>query len=241
MARILKKKIIKISGLDVEVHWKHIKHMYLRVCAPDGHLLVTAPAEADIGHIRDFVNQKAPWILKRMEMLIEKAEDKIPHLSSGQVHQFLGKSYELEIRHASSPWVELKGDSLVLTVPESFPKSAYFELLATWYSCQLEDILVEMLPYWEEQFQVGVEKVTIKIMKSRWGSANARRRRISINLDVIRFEKPCIEYVLVHEMAHFFEPNHGEGFKTLMDEMLPGWRELDRKFRNDSPRFYLMK
>ena len=241
MTKILKRKTITVMGIQVEVHWKPIKNMYLKVFAPDGRILVSAPAQANIGHIRDFVQRKAPWILKRTEQLLEKAEGRVTKLSKGQKVQFLGNSYRLDIKHDDSPWAGIKGDQLVLCVPKDFPKEYYFELLATWYSWQLEDILTELLPRWEERFQVMVEKISIKIMKTRWGSANARSRRISMNLDVIRFEKPCIEYVLVHEMAHFFEPNHGKGFKTLMDEMLPGWRELDRKFRNDSPRFYLMK
>ncbi len=34
-----------------------------------------------------------------------------------------------------------------------------------------------------------------------------------------------LEYVLVHELVHLLERSHGERFLTLMDALMPAWRE----------------
>ncbi|HYW21141.1 MAG TPA: YgjP-like metallopeptidase domain-containing protein [Nodularia sp. (in: cyanobacteria)] len=42
----------------------------------------------------------------------------------------------------------------------------------------------------------------------------------------------CSEYIVVHEMVHLLERNHGDRFVSLMNKFLPNWRfykdELNR-------------
>ena len=44
----------------------------------------------------------------------------------------------------------------------------------------------------------------------------------------------CLEYILVHEMAHNLERHHNERFRNLMDTFLPSWR-LHRDELNRAP------
>jgi Protein of unknown function DUF45/HsdM N-terminal domain len=53
--------------------------------------------------------------------------------------------------------------------------------------------------------------------------------------DVLAKKHPdCLEYILVHEMAHYLERNHGERCKKLMDGFMPDWRRR-RDQLNGSP------
>ena len=36
--------------------------------------------------------------------------------------------------------------------------------------------------------------------------------------------KECLEYILVHEMAHWLEPTHNARFIGLMDQYMPKWQ-----------------
>ncbi|MDE0572719.1 M48 family metallopeptidase [Demequina sp. B12] len=86
--------------------------------------------------------------------------------------------------------------------------------------------VARLMPLWCAR--MGVEtlpKVTIKIMKSRWGSCNAVRHTISLNLELARRGTDALEYVIVHELAHVFEQNHGPAFYALMDRHLPDWKQ----------------
>jgi predicted metal-dependent hydrolase len=45
-----------------------------------------------------------------------------------------------------------------------------------------------------------------------------------VRLELVKKDPACLEYVVVHEMAHLLERGHGERFTKLMDSLLPDWR-----------------
>jgi predicted metal-dependent hydrolase len=81
---------------------------------------------------------------------------------------------------------------------------------------------------------VTVAEVRIKRMKTRWGSCNASARRIWLNLELAKKPAACLEYILVHEMAHILERHHNERFCELMDALMPAWR-VRREELNKAP------
>ena len=64
----------------------------------------------------------------------------------------------------------------------------------------------------------------IKRMKTRWGTCNIEARRIWLNLELIKKPPQSLEYLIVHELAHFFERKHSDRFTALLDKHLPRWR-----------------
>lgn len=62
--------------------------------------------------------------------------------------------------------------------------------------------------------------------KTKWGSCNINDRRIWLNLELAKKPLECLEYVLVHELAHLLERHHSTRFTALMDTALPNWRNL---------------
>lgn len=85
---------------------------------------------------------------------------------------------------------------------------------------------------WEPVMQVKVSGITVRLMKTRWGSCNVNTHHININLAL--FEKPeeCLEYVVVHEMTHILETSHNEVFWGYMTKFYPNWRKV-RNYLND--------
>src|SRR5436190_1846666 len=45
------------------------------------------------------------------------------------------------------------------------------------------------------------------------------------NLELVKKPPQCLEYILVHELAHLLERHHNEHFIAVMDEHLPQWRQ----------------
>jgi predicted metal-dependent hydrolase len=60
-------------------------------------------------------------------------------------------------------------------------------------------------------------------MKTKWGTCGIEARRIWINLELAKKPMRCLEYIVVHEMVHLLERNHGDRFTALMDRYLPDW------------------
>ncbi|MFW2513340.1 M48 family metallopeptidase [Demequina sp. SO4-13] len=93
----------------------------------------------------------------------------------------------------------------------------------------LDEWLDELMPAWCERFDIVPPHVSLRIMKSQWGSCRAMTRRITLNIELARRGYDLAEYVLVHELCHLFELNHGPRFYALMDHHLPDWRERRRR------------
>ena len=81
---------------------------------------------------------------------------------------------------------------------------------------------------WERILGVRVQKLDYRNMKSRWGSCQPQTGRVCINIRLALYPPECLEYVVVHELCHMLEPNHGAGFKTLMTKMMPDWKRRER-------------
>lgn len=123
-------------------------------------------------------------------------------------------------------WVALRREEIREQDPPLAPgpQAALLDL-------QLWEWLEELLPMWCERIGVEQPHVTLRIMRTRWGSCRKASGRITLNTELGRRGRDQAEYVLVHELCHLIELNHGPGFYALMDMHLPDWRE--RKARLD--------
>jgi predicted metal-dependent hydrolase len=68
---------------------------------------------------------------------------------------------------------------------------------------------------------VKVERFFVQQMKTRWGSCNGSTRAIRLNTDLAKKPQECLEYIVVHEMAHLLEPTLNNRFLALMDQFMP--------------------
>ncbi len=84
---------------------------------------------------------------------------------------------------------------------------------------------------WEPVIGVEVSGITIRQMKTRWGSCNARTRHININLALLEKDAECLEYVVVHEMTHILEASHSAVFWGYMDRLYPDWRRVRERLK----------
>jgi predicted metal-dependent hydrolase len=87
---------------------------------------------------------------------------------------------------------------------------------------------------WERRMGVKVARFFVQRMKTKWGSCNAERRSIRLNTDLAKKPRECLEYIIVHEMAHLLVRRHDERFRRLMDRHLPNWEHW-REALNNSP------
>lgn len=77
-------------------------------------------------------------------------------------------------------------------------------------------------------------------MKTKWGSCNSSTAHIWFNLELAKKHPRCLEYVVVHEIVHLLERNHGPRFTKFMDKFMPDWRSR-RQQLNSEPLLYLQK
>ncbi len=102
-------------------------------------------------------------------------------------------------------------------------------LLEKFYRHELLIILENLITKWQKIIGVKVDFFNIKKMRTRHGSCNAKHKRIWFSLNLIHHKIEFIEYVVVHEILHFFQQNHGKKFYALLDHYLPKWRSFKQK------------
>jgi predicted metal-dependent hydrolase len=95
----------------------------------------------------------------------------------------------------------------------------------------LQEFLRDRLAYWAPRMGVSYSGFCIKGLKSKWGSCNIRTRQLTFNLYLRRWPDACIEYVVVHELAHLIVPNHSPAFYAVLDQYYPQWAECRRMMR----------
>lgn len=97
---------------------------------------------------------------------------------------------------------------------------------------ELKKEVERLVAYWEPKMGVKVSGITIRRMKTRWGSCNVNTHHININLALANKPAECLQYVVVHEMAHILEASHNQVFWAYMTKFFPDWKRV-RKYLND--------
>lgn len=103
------------------------------------------------------------------------------------------------------------------------------------YQERLQKILPEMFDRWQAAMGVKCSRVTIRDTRSQWGSCNPSNGHISISVWLGAYPEECVEYVVVHELAHLIERGHNARFYAVLDQYYPDWRACRDKLRQTRP------
>lgn len=106
--------------------------------------------------------------------------------------------------------------------------------LEKWYQKQAKKLFHERLDYWYSAFtrEIPYPSLTIRKMTSRWGVCNSKLKRVTLNLELMKRDIDCLDYVIVHELSHFKEMNHSSKFWKVVEENYPNYKKV-RKVMKD--------
>ena len=126
----------------------------------------------------------------------------------------------------------LSGDEAILTVRKESTASQREAFVNEWYRTLLKEKIEIYLPKWENITGLHCDSWQTKYMTTRWGTCNTKTRKIWLNLQLAKKPIECLEYVILHELAHLKVRNHSKDFVAIMDQYMPYWRET-KKLLND--------
>lgn len=72
---------------------------------------------------------------------------------------------------------------------------------------------------------VGRPQLRLRAMRSQWGNCHYRQGYITLNTALAGCPDRLQDYVALHELIHFVHPDHGPGFRAVMDRLMPDWKQ----------------
>ncbi len=224
-------KSLLIDGVEINITRKFIKTLRMRILPPDGKVKLSAPMFVSKKNIKQFVNSQLGWIRKYQQYYQSQPKPAELYFSQGEEHYFLGSKYRLELinQFKGKQQVVFDGHQLKMYVRTSSSVSQKEKLLSNWYRAEIKKRVPVLLAKWQPLMGKKVLDWRIKKMKTRWGTCNINKKRIWLNLELIKKSPECIEYVLVHEMLHLYERYHNQRFYRYMDQFLPNWKSTKKR------------
>ncbi|MGX9352822.1 M48 family metallopeptidase [Shimia sp. W99] len=194
---------------------------------PDGTVSVDAPDGFADAAIRGAVQKRARWVVNH----VAEAQQRYAHVRpreyvSGEQILYLGRRYQLKLVDADGglATVRLKGNRLEVITKSREPRAVRSHVRA-WYRVKGRDYvarrlasLVKGLPWVDVSPPFRFMEMT-----RQWGSCSAKGE-IILNPHLIKAPRQCIDYVLLHELAHLKHHNHSPKFWALIDDYDADWR-----------------
>ena len=218
---------IHLGDLAVDVVRKDIKNVHLSVHPPTGRVTIAAPSRMTLDTIRVFAISKLAWIRQQQRKLQEQERETPREFLPRESHYVWGRRYLLTVIEGDQPaTVTLSHSRIVLRVRLGADLAKRQAILDEWYREQIKKAVPPLVAKWEPLMDVKVARIHVQRMKTKWGSCNAAAGAIRLNTDLAKKPRECLEYLVVHEMAHLLEPTHNARFVAVMDRFMPKWRSF---------------
>ena len=193
---------------------------------PDCRVVVSAPEEADDLTVLTAVKKRGRWIYQQLRDFRRQLEYVTPRkYISGESHYYLGKQYLLKVieEPAGVQRVKMLRGKLEVILRQKSPEKVR-QLLIDWYKTRAKDVFAKRLEAMLEQalWVNAPPPLRILTMQTQWGSCSPNGR-LTLNPNLVKAPRECIDYVILHELCHIAEHNHSERFYRLMGQVMPEW------------------
>ena len=220
---------IKIENriYNISIIRKNVKNINLRVTRKLD-IYATASQKVPIDFIKDFIKNHKKWIHKKIqyfEQFITNANAR--NYESGESFLYLGKQYRLKVQESNINSGKFYQGYLYLLVTDRNDIKLKKAIMSNWYREKAEIHFQRSLnKYFPKIKKYGFQKPLLKIrkMSSRWGSCSYKTNKITINFDLIKAPKYCLDYIILHELVHMRFHYHNKKFYNFLTVLMPDWR-----------------
>ncbi|WP_417247526.1 M48 family metallopeptidase [Celeribacter sp.] len=198
---------------------------------PDGSVAVDAPLGFSDESIKQAVQKRARWVVGHVrEAKARYAQVRPREYVSGEQVLYLGRRYMLKVipvegKPASA---KLRGNRLEIETVSGMEDDIKGRLRA-WYSVRARDYLSRRIDALAKTLPWVDTPPPFRLleMSRQWGSCSPSGE-IIINRQLVKAPRECIDYVLIHELAHLKHHDHGPAFWNLIDTHAGDWQKAKR-------------
>jgi predicted metal-dependent hydrolase len=193
------------------------------------HIRVSAPLRASEKSILMWVESQRNW-LEAQIVRLPRCHDlfawlgRHPHLSAG------GRRYVVKIAPEEGSAYRFVDSDTLLFAPRRESESSLRRLVRRFAT----EALSARTAFFGKIHYLHFARVTVRDQSSRWGSCSARGA-ISLNWRLILLPPDVQDYVILHELAHLREMNHGAPFWQFLATLDPACRGHESQLSSLSP------
>lgn len=209
----------------------------IRINEKDG-VVVRAPFWVPEFSIRNFVNDRADWIVNQLQKVKTKKIDAKKYVP-GETHLFFGREYPLEVSHSTIPTrtkVLLHEEKILVTIfvghDEEKKRNEIKDGILRWYLEEGIGVITEKVNFYSSKLNVTYGRIDLKKVSSIWGSCSASNN-LSFNRKLVMAPHEIVDYVVIHEACHMIQRNHSSRFWSLVAKLDPQYREHRRWLRDN--------
>jgi len=215
---------------NLEILYKPVKAISIKV-KPTLEIVLTVPSNTTQETIEQVLKKRHDWILVQLDYF-RRFQQPAKELVSGESFAYLGRNYRLKVSMATNESVKLIGGYLHVNLSDKTDHNKKLQLIETWYKQKAEDYFKKIIIKYSKIVKQEVAKVSIRKMKTRWGSCNPTKSYINLNLDLIQKHVSAIEYVIFHELVHLLHYNHDQKFYNYLATHMPDWKSRKLKLEH---------
>lgn len=197
---------------------------------PDLSVVVRAPADCDPDTIQARVSKRASWISKQLTNF-QRYSPRTParQYVNGETHLYLGRQYRLKVVTGEPASVKMNRGYLTMTLPGKSDPEVVKTLLHRWYLDHARHVFIDVLDEWLPRFKGHLRpRLIVRAMQSRWGSLS-QAGTMTLNANLVRAPRACIEYVVAHELCHLKHRDHDASFFRLLEQVMPDWEKRKQR------------
>lgn len=202
--------------LDYQVIYSDRKRITITV-ERDRSVVVRAPVGTPEDRIRQTVESKKLWLFEKINHT-QKYPPTQSHKEfvTGETIMYLGRYYRLEITDDDEPAIRFQNRFYISRRHQA--KAG--ELLRTWYMKRAREKLTPRIHAFAESLGVAHNQILVSDLKYRWASCTPKGN-LNFNWRIIKAPMFVIDYLIVHELAHLLESNHGPEFWNIVAVQVP--------------------
>ena len=185
-------------------------------------LRVGAPHRAALSDVETLIRKHGDWVAQKLDEWRDRRRPTPLHIAEGTQLPYLGGRLQLRITTGNTLASWTQEDLPTLTLRLRSPDDAE-RLLGKALRQKALELFAPRLAHHAARFGITAPRLALSSARTRWGSCSLKTG-IRLNWRLLHFPEHIIDYVIVHELAHLREMNHGHRFWAIVDHYCPDYR-----------------